>query len=805
MNWKRSLIFIVSLVLLLPFEQWVHACGGDINPYDEYPSFFMPNKAGRPVYTPFYFTDYFAFYDEGWGYDEWIKYGPVDQNIREWQAYTTKDIKEADIDSFVYAYPPEALSGLYYHIEKGKPLQVSKTVEQNSFSKWFIEHKDLEALGYLMFAKKCEPHAQAESGYYKKDTYEWVTEPRDTARMRKLIKDGKQLHAAAKNESIKMRYAYQVMRMSFYSYQYKQTTDLFDELVGGKEINSAIYNRCLSLKAGAMYKLGDKLQAAYLYSRAFDKTDDRKADNYLSYKWCDVPAKDLVKLCKDDHERAVVYLMEGLYEREEQEKEGLALMEEAYRLDNTIDGLEVIMGRELNKAEKRLMAPQYYRESVKENYMWTWSEAEDKEKDKNYRAYLGKLDGFARKIVQENKRSDKALWLLSSSYIQYMLGDYRESKKQMDAAAATAMSNEEKALQEVLKMLYIVKGKGSLDKAAEEEVLPSLQKLEALAKNSAQQGKIFRDMMIYVFTNTYMKQADSVKAVFAYAKTMQEGSGWSYSYDAGVSGTLLDEMSIEKIEEVQAFYLGKKKSAFDQWLTGNSMYDMNKLREMKGTKYIRLYRFEEAVGVLGKVSPEVINNSRVPDVFAFHTDDAYDIYPEDTMMVYNKLSFARAMAELQRKLNKNPKDAVAAFNYATGLYGMSYYGKGAELFTYYRSSTDDDAYYQTEARQKMPAHKQDFYGVQTAEKYYMQAFSNTGDNELKAKCLFMAAKCWQKRCPMPPKDENGYFWGSGNDAYFVNGLKNPYFMQLSEQYKETKYYDEAYNTCAYLRAYITRR
>jgi hypothetical protein len=91
------------------------------------------------------------------------------------------------------------------------------------------------------------------------------------------------------------------------------------------------------------------------------------------------------------------------------------------------------------------------------------------------------------------------------------------------------------------------------------------------------------------------------------------------------------------------------------------------------------------------------------------------------------------------------------------------------------------------------------------ERYYIQAFNNSLDKEFKARCLFMAAKCWQKNCPMPAEDANDtYFWGSGNDAYFVNSLQSPYLKQLAEEYKDTKYFEEAHSTCAYLRAYVLR-
>ena len=135
---------------------------------------------------------------------------------------------------------------------------------------------------------------------------------------------------------------------------------------------------------------------------------------------------------------------------------------------------------------------------------------------------------------------------------------------------------------------------------------------------------------------------------------------------------------------------------------------------------------------------------------------------------------------------------------------MSYYGKADEAYTYYRSSSDDDAYYQTESRTKMAEDDKDFYGLHSAEKYYQQAFEHSADKEMKARCLFMAAKCWQKRCPVPCTGTDSWFWGSGNDAYFVYSLQSPYFTQLVQDYKGTEYFNRAFSTCSYLRAYVER-
>jgi hypothetical protein len=135
---------------------------------------------------------------------------------------------------------------------------------------------------------------------------------------------------------------------------------------------------------------------------------------------------------------------------------------------------------------------------------------------------------------------------------------------------------------------------------------------------------------------------------------------------------------------------------------------------------------------------------------------------------------------------------------------MTYYGKAHHAFDYYRHSTDDFSYYATPQRAQLPPYMQQYYSAQEALKYYMIAYANTTDAEVKARCLYLAAKCWQKNAPLPEnmKGERYYFL-SGDNSYYVNALHNPYFKQLKD-YKTTRFYGSAVSTCSYLRDYVKK-
>ncbi|XZF14549.1 hypothetical protein ACTHGU_00280 [Chitinophagaceae bacterium MMS25-I14] len=797
-NWKKyTLLLSSAAVLLILGERLVQACADPGDPYDYYPSFFSNNVLNEKPYTPFFYTANLKYYDE-W-YEADTSNNLPDQNIAEWRSYTGNTVPEADLDSFVYKYPYSELSGLYYNIEKAKPLQVSQAMASNAFTKWFIANKDLEALGYLMYAKQCEP--QAAGGDY------WQPVQRDTAKLGRLERNGLKLHAAAKKDFFKWRYAYQVLRMAFYGGDsYENTITLYDKLIGNATADNIMYPRCLSLKAGALYHSGHKAEAAYLYSKVFDKSDEIKKTTYISYDWSrdSTSEEDILGFCKNDHEKAVLYVMEGLHNYDN----GLELMQKAYRLDPGVHGLNVLMTREINKLEERYMQDKLMQERNLNasvyyyyyNYSFNTYNDASTNKDSTARVfknYLNRLGDFAGKLAQDKKAANNTFWNLSAAYISFMLDDAKACGKYLAKAEKAGMTDRERDQHDIIHLLYTMKSNPELNAKTEAKILPELQWLDnRAAKNHAFQ-KPYRDLMMTLLVTPYLKQRDTVKAIYCLARAVRDDKGgFSVSSDfTDIPGALLEKMNTDKLRTVEDFCRKNNKTPYEQWLTKNTPYDLNVLYELEGTKYIRDYNFRDAAATLKKVSSGLFE---LPNAFAAYTRDQLEYEDQDSVKIYTKLSYAEKMLALQQKLEADPKDANAAFDYATGLYSISYYGKAHNAWTYYRGTTDGLAYYNSKDRQALPAAAREFYEVKTAEKYFLQAYQNSRNAEFKAKALWMAAKCWQKRCPEQNSNDNS----SKDDPYYKYSQTNPYYSQLKTEAGKTKYYNEVWNTCSYFKDYV---
>lgn len=794
MTFRRFSVISISL-LILPFTLYklVQACADGADPYDYYPSFFQPVALKEPAFMPFHYTSQIKYYDDWYDYsaDEVIP----DANIEAWKSYTHNAVPNPDLDSFVYGYPHAALSNLYYHIEKGKPLQLSSEQAANGFTKWLLQQKDLEALGYLMYAKQVESRLQPSNA--------WEAPPLDTAKVSRLIRSGLQLHSAGKTEFIRERYAYQILRLSHALERPKQTLDLHQQLAGDKQATTEIGYRILGYKAGALFRLKRKTEAAYLYSKVFDASDNLKRSSYLSFDWSVTDIKSVLALAKTPHEKAVIYLMDGLHEFEE----GLPQLESAYTLDPKLKGLDVLMLREINKVEERYLQDVLLTERRLSSTGWSahyigeyaYYQNENNAKAQKTEPYLNQLNAFAQKVVADGRNEHPVFWQLASAYLAFISGDLPATKNRLAAVRLSNANPREKDLHEIIATLYTIRTAKSIDAATEASILPKLQWLDSRATQDRHLAKTYRDLMSTVLTTAYLKNHDTVKAVYSLSRVnrMEDGSFSVYDDFTDYPGSLLEQSSPDQLHSIAAFAAKRNKSPIEVWLTQGTAYTADVIKELEGTKYLRMYQFAKAAEVLGQSSRNVIDKHILPNPFIANISDLMEPAREDSSQLYTKLEFAKRMASLQTK-----DDPISLFEYGCGLYSMSYYGKAHHAYDYYRSSTDAYGYFSTPERRALPPARQAYYNLGTAEEVFIKAAEKTTDAELKAKSLWMAAKCWQKRAPLAKPDS--YFGDEEARVYYRYSLGNPYFSQLRSSFNHTAFQKQAYSTCDYYRDYVKR-
>jgi hypothetical protein len=817
MTWKKFIVLCTSIVTIIIAVKIAYSCLPE-QIYYAYPSFFGNKATNKPAYRPFYYVAEDPFYNN---YDDNLQDNSDilnQENIQDWKHYTKADIPLKDIDSLVNKYTIQDIK----KIAVGQVKMLASDKKNNAFTQWLLRHSAAAVINYMIYAKQCEPYVIPQS--------DWDTLVTNIDSSQILIRTGLALRHNTTDKFLKARYTFQVLRLAFYNKRYDQTLHLFDSLIGTFDPKTAMLSdyRSLGLKAGVYYRTKNYPMATYLYAKMFDGPDGLKNTAMISFVWSTsrwakqnktAIIDSAFQLCKNDHERAVITVMQALRSNDK----ALPLIKKAYALDPNIKGIDVLVNREINKMEER-----YEQHGINQTnhieYDSYYYYFEGRPADKQdylmdslistYPGYLGALNSFSQQMIREQKAGNPAFWHLACAYISYMLNDTQKMNLEMEKAKTAGMQPQEAQLYQVFKILQTIKDHSTITSLEESELLPKLKTLDSLSNQNADQDHNFYCIMNLLLAPRYLAQKDTIKALYCMAHSKRfKGQSYGdynwfyYDYPEATSeynvdthlrdrpGQILDKISLKSIQAMQAFVDSSHYSAFNSWLVSGTYYTQTMLKEMEGTKYLRAFKFKTAADIL----KDNTNLDSLAYPFEMHINDITDtIYQLDSTHITTKWTFAKQMADLQDIIKKDTDNAPALYKYALGLYGMSYYGRSPNLFSYFRSTADEYKYYKTKQRDQLPAPFQQYYGLYTAEKYFNLAAKVAKTNTLKAKCIFGAAKCWQKRCTRTSKI--GY-----SDLNYVGySLTNPYFKILKTQYGSNEFSKAIYNTCSYYRDFIRK-
>ncbi|MBK7432535.1 MAG: hypothetical protein IPI66_00700 [Chitinophagaceae bacterium] len=798
MNWKTFLTACVSAAMI-SFPQNIIGCGGETDPYDYYTSFFHNNLPDAKGYKPFYYTGYTFLYDEN---------EPVsvsDLLSEEWAAYCGAPVKARDAWRFVNKFAWKDLNNLYFHIEKNQPLKIPDSVKQNGMTQYFIGQKDLEGLGYIMYAKQAEPFVTGAA-------VDWESPQRDSLKMAKLIRNGQQLYQVAKKEIFKQRYAYQVLRLAHYSGRYPDVIRWYDEYKLEENKSSTLLAQlCLALKAGALFRTGQNKESAYLFSKVFASTSAKRISNYLGFIWSykkGEDRKDYLSLCKNNGEKAA---MLGLFAMNSVGNE-LDAIREIYRIDPTNEVLEVLAVREVNKLEEKYLTPNFQRQSGGHSfntfYVPEYSDSALSASGSELKDFAGLMHTLAR----EGKNPNGGLFETVAAYSAYMNRDYPLAKKYIEDAGKMDLTQKAKDQLMLTRLLVTLSEKTTIDRSFEEEVLPSVQWLQRKAKEEKpypagywevnQWSDFYRNLMTEVFAKKYHAQNDLQKEVLCMGAAEKMNSWGFYSNTASF---MRDRFNSAEVEKMFGLMKSNTLNAFEKYLLANNTLSMADVIDFAGTAYLRDHQYEKAIEWFSKATDKK-KITIDTDPFIELLYDQESPLPAEAKFTTTKLAFAQEMKKLLQLSQSDKANAAKhLYKYAIGLYNMTYYGHAWKLVEYYRSGSD--GYH---IPKDATAFKAEYYSAKMAMQYFEKAMNAATDRNFKAKCFFMIAKCSQKQLHQPQySDYTGdNYWvkmDADNKAYFEKFKSNNYFPQFVKEYGNTPFYKEAFNSCSYLRDFVKKK
>lgn len=752
--------FSMLLFLVLPLKI-SFGCG----PYDDRFSgytFINPQIANLESEFGPYLLDFDNFYTsvESPGANQ------TQSNLEEWQGRFCDLVSIKSLKAIIYNSSLSNLRILQTNIKKkGKKLDIR--FAKNDFARHLKNNGCTETVDYLVFAKECEPHVVRPSSG-------WATPQRDTVAMKELVKKGTKEFLKTKSQYIRLRYAYQLIRLRHYTKNYKATLQLYDYLMPKVDrLNSILHYWIDGHKAGALQKLGNYAESAYLYAMIFKNDPGKRLTAKQSFKiksnedW-----EKCLLMCQNDKERAMLYVMRAQNEESRLVEE----MDKIYALDPKNENLELLLVREMKKLEKDLLGLSFNNKK-----------RQNKKFHKIPRNYaeenLIALEAFVRKIIKEKKVDRQIIWQIADAYLKVLAGDNYAAKKSFEQLN---LEEENEILQEQVEVFKLALEVNSFEEIGEEEEerIFEIIKDEEHYKNYTDFPNFINDRLAFLY-----KDQDNPGLSFLMHHPIED---LAPNPQLPLIEDLIEVCNQEEINKFQKVLINDE--------AGGTI--LNDLYDMKGTYYFQKGKLETALEIFKLIPRDERKKHLVNPFFVEPIQDCVHCPLNDTIVRYNKVELIEKIFEMEYQAKASlTRGAEIYYQLGTAFYNMSYFGNSWEAMDFFRSGSNWDYAKNDRYPSYYPFGNKENHDLSKALEYFDKTIDFSKDPELSAKAAFMAAKC-QLNQYYTSKESNYRSWG--NKIPNLPATYRKYYRLLDADYSNTQFYQETIKECKFFEAYSSR-
>ena len=731
------------------------ACAGDWGPEYGTSNFTPEIIVADSTYSPFFFSNQFYY---GINHDDNHDRRFNTTNTREWSGYFGKNIPSEELDFLLQ----KATSGAIDSAAAWVAFPTGKLPASMQGFRLIQNRKDPKLaafLRYLQIAKQGEIYA------LNNVTGSWDYEEKK--------KDKPTILPAAFDEIIpqkmksadpflKERYYFQWVRFYFFYDSPQKTIGLFEQ--HEKEFShGSIYYRTMAYAAGAYYKLKNYSKANYLYSRVYEGCPElRTVAHYSFHPQEEKDWTATLALCRNNGEKATLWQMLGIFYSDEQRS-----LEEIYELDPKSEKMDLLMVRAVNIYEQKFNSG-----SANEGYsVKPASDSSDKA-----------LLTLVTRIAEEGKTTRPWTWDMAAGYLNTLEGKYTTALSWY--ARTTSLLPKDNLAQSQLRLLKLI-NKASMtrqiDTRTENELLPDIEWLRAMnsqqtnGQQTANPQGSFRSSDAFEWLRKkiaalYKKQKDPIKA-----ECFVTGSDF-YANDQRVAAlkTFLEKTGKTPYEDLCSRLSSIKKEDVSEYQAIKSAYE--------GHPEVAVEKLANNPGAATEL-PGNPFNGRIQDC---HDCD----FSAPQKIKYTKLSFLQKMKDIKDKIAAGTDVYTNAVLLGNAYYNMSQYGNAR---TFYEckiigSGHSDASYIDSAFRQLLT-------GMKISAGYYTQALNAASNDEQKAKCQYMLAKC---------ERNEWYNFTPSADGHGPDFLDWKGFATL-RSYSSTQYYKDVIRECGYFKTYIRKR
>ncbi|MEM6398395.1 MAG: hypothetical protein AAF741_18745 [Bacteroidota bacterium] len=752
------ILALATWFLLLPQTTALADCGGVS--YGAYTySFVKPDLLlesadqldGLPRFGELYATEY-----------ENPAEARQDRNLQEWYERYCEQVLKRDISELLYGRTYNALVELRRFVRnpQSKANDLPQFLYRNSFARHLVRNKCTEVIDYLVYCKEVEPLVSIpESG--RRPT------PSKSA-MEQQLEAGHKAFYASESHYVRLRYAYQIIRLAHYLKDYQRTIDLYDELIPETQADASILFYWIEAhRAGALQKLGNYAESAYLYSRVFDQCPSKRESSYLSFKIrSDEDWRQTLLFCQNEHERATLYVLRAQNPRAELVEE----MRDIFRLQPGSIALEPLLVREIERLEKDFLGLSFNpQRGSNQRYDIPRPGAEEK---------LIDLQGFVREVIESGQAASPSLWALAEAYLYTLAGDFFFAEQAFGVVEEMEISDNLRLQLDSYRDVLSVLRLSEINDQTENQFFALLD------DERLEEDPDLRKFIFDKFRALYLLDGQRAKA-FLLRYELDE---LRFDLDRPLLNELLMLADSNRIADEGV----RPEEDFDRQLliARGGVNAENDLNDMLATYYLQRGQLEAAQEVFSRIPKEYQNDYGIYYPYLVQFTDRVNYRPIDTIRSYNKAQFFASMVDLEQDARRSlDPDESAKDYFVLGLafYNMSYFSYNWRMADYFRSGTS--------AGRLLNGNRRDFtfstlqsrfdnYENMSMDKalyYFEEARRMAEDPEIAARATYFAAK-------------------AERNIDYSNGLLGPtrnytYFSILRDQYEDTQAYDRALAEC----------
>ena len=647
------------------------ACGWD-GPILEEVSTFDPDVGDEPVLPALQYDPYTS----GWG-------GPCDDCARaamlsDWNGYFGGLFSGNEWASVLFDASDTQLVALRAAIDAGRTgpsgfSPVSKLLD----GRISMRPQASRAIEYVRFAREVEAVASLDAGL-------------SLATAKPLIARaaaGRQAAAKAKDDFLVQRYAYQQLRLAFYTSDWAGVVKQFDGGVAQLSKPSAdLAARARYYVAGALSRRGDRSRANLELARVHHASAALAGVAVQDFQpVSDADWKATLAMASSTQERIALWRVVGV------KLDGLVAAQEIVKLDPTSNQLGLLLVRELTRAESTATT--------------MWGGPPDAAAVAAQGKAFARLEAVVAPLVAPGGPAIDRKWLvqLVAGHLAARRGDLAVARPLLTAAAASTPGNVKVAAQARASLaLALVSGGQVAGKRADELARTML----ALDPSFARRSSVTREVR-QLLADRFRTAGDRVEAEF-----LMPGSA-----DVGLAAGQASPWTDKKFLKQMIARAGATRSPFDRFVVGDSHTRANLEAEL-ALRTILDGDFAAGAKLLAKQrnAPTLGTDPFVARILDCHDCD-HQTYASSPWTVP---SIAKRMADLHKRAKGSGQPAAtAALELGHALYNLTWYGN---------------------ARMVLENSHQPSRDATAALRWYKRAYDVSKDREFKAKAALFAAK-----------------------------------------------------------------